>query len=36
MPISDSIAERVLCLPLYVGLETKDIEKIVSIINNAI
>ncbi len=36
MPISDSIAERVLCLPLYVGLETKDIEKIVRIINDVI
>ncbi|MES2411554.1 MAG: DegT/DnrJ/EryC1/StrS family aminotransferase, partial [Bacteroidota bacterium] len=36
MPISDSIAERVLCLPLYVGLEIKNIERIVRIINNGI
>ncbi len=36
MPISDSIAERILCLPLYVGLNIKDLEKIVSIINNGI
>lgn len=36
MPVSDSIAERVLCLPLYVGLEPKDIERIVTIINNGI
>lgn len=36
MPVSDSIAERILCLPLYVGLETNDIEKIVGIINNGI
>lgn len=36
MPVSDSIAERVLCLPLYVGLEIKDIERIVRIINNGI
>jgi len=36
MPISDAIAESVLCLPLYVGLELKDIERIVRIINNGI
>jgi dTDP-4-amino-4,6-dideoxygalactose transaminase len=36
MPVSDSIAERVLSLPLYAGLETKDIERIVRIINNGI
>ena len=36
MPISDSIAQRVLCLPLYVGLETTAIENIVRIINNGI
>lgn len=34
MPISDAIAAKVLCLPLYVGLEIKDMEKIVTIINN--
>jgi dTDP-4-amino-4,6-dideoxygalactose transaminase len=33
MPISESIASRILCLPLYVGLLKEDIEKIVIIIN---
>ena len=33
MPISESIASRVLCLPLYVGMVKKEIEKIVSFIN---
>ena len=33
MPISESIASRILCLPLYVGLPASDLEKIVSIIN---
>lgn len=33
MPISESIASRILCLPLYVGLETENIKKIVRIIN---
>ena len=32
-PISESIASRVMCLPLYVGLEESDLELIVSIIN---
>lgn len=32
MEISRSVAERILCLPLYPDLETKDIEKISSII----
>jgi dTDP-4-amino-4,6-dideoxygalactose transaminase len=36
MPISESIASRILCLPLYVGLSTPDLEKIVSIINKVI
>ncbi|MEO8517213.1 MAG: DegT/DnrJ/EryC1/StrS family aminotransferase [Flavobacterium sp.] len=36
MPVSESIAARVLCLPLYVGLTTSDLEKIVSIINKII
>ena len=30
--ISESISKRVLCLPLYVGLKTKDLERIISII----
>lgn len=33
MSISESIAERVLCLPLYVGLSEEDANKIVAIIN---
>ena len=36
MPISESIASSVLCLPLYVGLERKDLEKISEIINNKV
>ena len=33
MPISESIASRILCLPLYVGLNPLDLEKIIQIIN---
>lgn len=33
MPISESIASRILCLPLYVGLSAENIKKIVRIIN---
>lgn len=33
MPISESIASRILCLPLYVGIAETDLEKIVQIIN---
>ena len=33
MPISESIASRIICLPLYVGLSTNELEQIVSIIN---
>ncbi|WP_310557100.1 DegT/DnrJ/EryC1/StrS family aminotransferase [Flavobacterium sp.] len=33
MPISESIASRILCLPLYVGLTQNELEKITSIIN---
>ncbi len=36
MPISESIASRILCLPLYVGLSISDLEKIVLIINKEI
>lgn len=32
MPISDSIAKRVLCLPLYHGLAHQDVERIISVI----
>ncbi len=33
MPISESIARRILCLPLYVGLSNEDLNRIVEIIN---
>lgn len=33
MPVSEAISEKILCLPLYVGLEMKDLEKIVNLIN---
>lgn len=36
MVISESVASRVLCLPLYVGLELNNIELICNIINNKI
>ncbi len=34
MPVSESIASKIMCLPLYVGLQKKELEQIVSIINN--
>lgn len=33
MPISESIASRILCLPLYAGLSAENTQQIVSIIN---
>jgi dTDP-4-amino-4,6-dideoxygalactose transaminase len=36
MPISESIASRILCLPLYVGLSNEDLNRIVKIINDEI
>ena len=33
MPVSEDISERILCLPLYVGMEEIDLKKIVKIIN---
>ena len=36
MPISESIASRILCLPLYVELESHQLTKIVAIINKNI
>ncbi len=32
MPVSESIASRILCLPLYVGLKTEDLIKITNLI----
>jgi dTDP-4-amino-4,6-dideoxygalactose transaminase len=34
MPISESIASKIVCLPLYVGLSENELEKIVSTINH--
>lgn len=34
MPISESIALRILCLPLYVGLENDELKQITEIINS--
>lgn len=36
MPITDSIAPCVLCLPLYVGIAESDLERIVKLINTVI
>lgn len=36
MPISEDIASRVMCLPLYVGLKEEDLFKIITIINNIV
>lgn len=36
MPISESIAKRVICLPLYVGLKTSELIKITEIINKEV
>lgn len=33
MPISESIASRIMCLPLYVGISTDDLKKTIQIIN---
>jgi dTDP-4-amino-4,6-dideoxygalactose transaminase len=36
MPVSESIASRVLCLPLYAELSNDEVEKIVKIINSTL
>ncbi|WP_395051103.1 DegT/DnrJ/EryC1/StrS family aminotransferase [Flavobacterium sp.] len=36
MPVSESIAERILCLPLYLGLEKEDLSTICKIINQTL
>lgn len=36
MPISESIASRILCLPLYIGLKQNELETIVSLINMSV
>jgi dTDP-4-amino-4,6-dideoxygalactose transaminase len=35
-PIAEDISKRIICLPLYVGLQESDLEKIVQIINSSI
>lgn len=35
-PIAESIASRILCLPLYVGLLPKEVNQITSIINSSV
>lgn len=32
MPVSESISKRVLCLPLYVGIEQENVDRICHII----
>ncbi len=36
MAVSESIAERIMCLPLYVGLTEKDLDEIVNLINSTL
>jgi len=36
MPVSEATAESILCLPLYVGLEENDLERICSLINQSL
>ena len=36
MPVSESVAARVLCLPLYVGLSREALDQITLIINQNI
>jgi dTDP-4-amino-4,6-dideoxygalactose transaminase len=36
MPVSESIAERILCMPLYAGLEKEDLSIICKIINQTL
>ena len=36
MPVSESIAERIMCIPLYVGLTEKDLDEIVNLINSTL
>lgn len=33
MPVSEDISSKILCLPLYKGLDTSDLEKLVRLIN---
>ncbi len=35
MPVSESISKSVLCLPLYVGLEEREIQSVSDLINKS-
>jgi dTDP-4-amino-4,6-dideoxygalactose transaminase len=35
-PVSEDIAKRVLCLPLYYGIDAKDVERICTLINSVV
>lgn len=36
MPFSESVAKRIMCLPLYMGLNLLDLKKIINIINTGL
>ena len=36
MPVSEDVASRIVCLPLYVGLDENDLKRIVSTINSTL
>jgi len=36
MPISESVASRILCLPLFTGIESEDVQRICAIIKKSI
>ena len=36
MPVSESIASRIVCLPLYSGLEKEDVNRIIQLINQSL
>lgn len=36
MPVSESIAGRIICLPLYAGLDAEDVTRIISIVNREV
>ena len=36
MPVSEHVASRILCLPLYSGLEKKDVIRIIQLINQSL
>ncbi|MDB5175757.1 MAG: vioA [Candidatus Saccharibacteria bacterium] len=35
-PVSESISSRIICLPLYVGLELEQVERIANVMNNSL